>query len=882
MRWHRKLLNLVRQDRLHREIDRELSFHINERVDEFIAAGMNKDQALRAARRQFGNYGRYQEGTREMDIYVWFEILAKDLRYAIRGLRKNPGFTIAAVVTLAVGIGATTTVFTVLNGVLIKPLPYSEPERLAGVWHSAVFQGATVSNFNLSPPMYVVYQEQNRTFQHFGVWRNGAANVTGIGDPEQVRSLIVTHGILPALAVQPLMGRWFSQADDTPGSPETVILTYGYWQRAFGGDKSVVGRAITVDSRPRQIIGVMPESFRFLRAESELILPQRFGGNLTQTNSDYFYFGLARLKPGVTLAQANEDVARMLPIWDQKATEALRLGPALRPLKEDVVGDIGNVLWVLMGTVGMVLLIACANVANLLLVREVGRERELSIRAALGAGWSRIVRELLAETAMLGVLGGTLGLLLALSGLALLVRMRPANLPRLMEISIDPLVLAFLIGTSFLSALLFGLIPTIKHARPRIAGALGVRTAGQSRERHRAQNMLVVVQVALALVLLVGAGLMIRSMQALLNVEPGFMRPEEIQIVRISIPQTEAPERVTRIQNDILDKIAALPDVSSSALATALPLEEGQGRNPVAVENKDPNDRLPPLRVAKSVSPGLFKTQGTPLIAGRDFTWSDVYEMRPVAIVSENMAREIWGNAPEALGKRLRIGNVGDWREIIGVVGNVYDEGIQQKASTTVYWRAGIQPGIFGAPAAAPRSVAFVIRSKRAGTEDLLKEIRQAVWSVNSNLPLAQVRTLSDVYNRSMARTSFTLTMLTIASTMALVLGVVGIYGVMAHSVSQRKREIGIRLALGAQQEFVKRSFVRQGLLLASLGVVIGIGAAVPLTRLMSSQLFGIRPLDPVTFVAVTLLLSIAAASASYIPARRASAVDPGTTLRTE
>src|SRR5262249_42074415 len=370
------------------------------------------------------------------------------------------------------------------------------------------------------------------------------------------------------------------------------------------------------------------------------------------------------------------------------------------------------------------------------------------------------------------------------------------------------------------------------------------------------------------------AGLMIRSLQSLLNVQPGFTRPEEIQIVRISIPPAETPERVTRIQNDILDKIAALPGVASAAFATAVPLEEVQGRNPVAAENKDPSDRLPPLRVAKSVSPGLFNAQGTPLIAGRDFTWSDIYEMRPVAIVSERMAREIWGNAPEALGKRVRIGNVGDWREIIGVVGNVHDEGVQQKASTTVYWRAGIQRGFFGAPAAAPRSVAFVIRSERAGTENFLNEISQAVWSVNSNLPLAQVRTLADVYNRSMARTSFTLTMLAIAGTMALILGVVGIYGVMAHSVSQRKREIGIRLALGAQQKSVKRSFVRQGLLLASVGVAIGIGAAVPLTRLMSSELFGILPLDPMTFAAVTLLLSIAAASASYLPARRASAVD--------
>src|SRR5215471_5612710 len=279
MRWHRKLLNLVRRDGLHREIDRELSFHIKERADEFIESGMNKDEAFRAARHQFGNYGQYKERTRDMDTYVWLETLAKDLRYALRGLRKNPWFTVTAVITLAVGIGATTAVFSVLNGVLIKPLPYSEPERLVGVWHSAVFQGTTSSNFNLEPRQYAVYQEQNRTFEHFGVWRGGAVAVTDIGSPEDVRSVTITHGVLPALAVQPLIGRWFSPADDTPGSAETIILTYGYWQRAFGADKSIVGRLITVDSRPRQIIGVMPETFRFFSADPELILPQRFGSN---------------------------------------------------------------------------------------------------------------------------------------------------------------------------------------------------------------------------------------------------------------------------------------------------------------------------------------------------------------------------------------------------------------------------------------------------------------------------------------------------------------------------------------------------------------------------------------------------------------------------
>jgi len=849
-------------------------------------SGTTEDEARYTASRRFDNYQQYEERTRDMDIHLFMESLAKDARSAIRGLRRNPGFTLAALVTLGLGIGATTAIFSVINGVLIKPLPYPEPERLVGVWHSAVFQGATVTNFNLSPPMYVTYQEQNQTFQDFGVWSGGAANVTGLGDPEQVRSLVVTYGVLPALGVKPALGRWFSKDDDTPGTPEAVILTYGYWRRRFAGDKTVIGRTITVDSRMREIIGVMPQGFQFLRLDPDLILPQRFGGNLAPTSFNYSYFGIARLKPGVTLAQANADVGRMLRIWYKEGMEVLKMGPSLRELKADVVGDIRTLLSVLMGTVGILLLIACANVANLLLVRASGRQRDLAVRAALGAGRGRIARELLIESVMLGSSGGLLGLALAHSGLRLLVRLRPANLPRLNEISIDPTVLAFLIATSLVSALLFGLIPVIKQVRPEIAMALGGsgRTLSSSRERHRSQNTFVVVQVALALVLLVAAGLMIRSFAALIHVHPGFMQPEELQLARISIPEADAadPERVIRMQNQILDKLAAIPGVVSAAFALAMPMEDAQFRNAVAAEGKNRDDQVAPMRVAKFVSPGLFATQETPVVAGRDFTWTDIYEKRPVAIVAERMARETWGGVSEALGKRIRIGNVGDWREIIGVVGDVHDEGPQQQASSTVYWRAGVQPGIMGAPISAPRSMAFAIRSARAGSESFLAEIRQAVWSVNPKLPLAQVRTLADVYNRSMARTSFTLTMLAIAASMALGLGVVGIYGVMAYSVAQRRRDIGIRLALGAEPASLRRTFVQRGLLLATIGILIGFSVAVPLTRLMSSLLFSTSPLDLLTFAAVAVVLSTAAAVASYLPARRASAVDPVEVLKAE
>ncbi len=808
----------------------------------------------------------------------------KDVRYALRGLRRNSGFAMAAVVTLALGIGATTAIFTVVSSVLIRPLPYPESDRLIAVWHSTNLSGGLGGpgggGLNFSPPMFVTYRDANQTFEQFGVWSGGAASVTGLGDPEQVRTLVVTQGILPALGVPPALGRWFSGDDDKQGTPETIILTYGYWQRRFGGNPTVIGQSIMVDSRPRQVIGVMPQKFRFLAANPEVILPQRFGGNLAATDSNYFYFGIARLKPNVTLAQANADVARMLPIWNANAAKFLQMAPALRPLKQDVVGDVGKLLWVLMGAVGLVLLIACANVANLLLVRAVGRRQELAIRAALGASWARIARELLIESLILGALGGALGLVLAGAGLRLLVDLRPPNLPRLGEISIDLWVLVFLVVVSLLSGLFFGLIPVLKYRAAPVADFMrGTRTSTHSRERHRSQNTLVVLQVAFALVLLVASGLMIRTFRALIAVQPGFSQPDQIQMLRISIPEAEVtePERVIRIQNDILDRIAAIPGVSSASFATAMPMEEFRNANLVMAEGRTGTGEV---RASKSIAPGLFKTQGTPVVAGRDFTWDDIYSRREVAIVSENMARALWQEPSAALGKHLRIGNIGAWREIIGVVGNVYDAGVQEKPPTMVYWRAGVQEGIAAGPRSAPRSATFAIRSSLTGTESLLAKIREAVWAVNPNLPLAQVRTLNTVYERSMAGTSFTLLMLGIAGSIALTLGLIGMYGVMSYVVSQRKREIGIRIALGALQSEIKRRFVGHGLMLAGAGIVLGLLGSMPLTRLMSSLLFGVRPLDPLTLVAVSALMLVAATLATYIPARRTSSVDPVEALK--
>ena len=812
----------------------------------------------------------------------------------LRRFTRAPMFTTVALITLAIGIGANTAVFSVVNGVLIKPLPYPHADELVSIWHSAPGAGFKEGTLNASPAMHFTYREEGRAFQEIGLWSGGSATVTGVSEPEQVRSVWVTHGTLQALGVPPALGRWFSREDDTPGTPDTVLLMHGYWQRRFGGDPGVIGRTITIDSRLRAVIGVMPAGFQFLDNNAELILPHRFDRGALRLGN-FSYSGIARLKPGVTAQQANADVGRMLPIWlaawpvppglDKKLFENARIAPALRPLKQDVVGNIADVLWVLMGTIGVVLLIACANVANLVLVRMEGRQQELATRAALGAGRGRIARELIQESALLGVMGGVLGLGVAVAALRLIVALRPESLPRLDEVVIDPVVLGFTAAASLLSGLLFSIVPVLKYSGPRFVNALrGSRTSSQSRERHRARNVLVVVQVALALVLLVASGLMIRTFQTLRNVQPGFTEPAELQMVRVSVPQSlvAEPERVARLHSDILEALAAIPGVRAAAFGSSLPLEGFNSNDPVIAEDKVyASGQIPPIRRFKFVSPGYFRTVGTPIIAGRDLEWTDIFDDRQVAVVSENMAREMWGQPSAAVGKRIRVGVIDAWREIVGVAGDVYDNGVHESATAIVYWPM-MMSKFWGNQRFVSRSVTFALRSDRAGTDAFLAQVRQAVWSVNGSLPLALVRTLQDVYDRSLSRTTFALVMLGIAGAMALLLGIIGIYGVISYSVSQRTREIGIRMALGVEQGTLRRMFVRHGFVLSGIGVVVGIGVAAALTRLMASMLYRISPLDVVTYAAVSVVLMTAALFASYLPARRAASLNPVDALRAD
>ena len=846
----------------------------------------------------------------------FLDTLRSDLLYAIRAMRRNLAFTVVVVLTLGLGIGANTAVFSVLNSVLLKPLSYPQPEELVALRQIAPGAPGLTDGLNLSPSMYFTYAEQNRVFRSLGVWVTTRSTVTdGGAEPEDVRVIGISDGLLQAFNVPPAAGRWLLPEDQfgaTRPRPSvfmaytTVMLSYGYWQRRFGGDRSVVGRTMTMDALPKKIVGVMPQGFKIVNAEADLIFPIMFdrgritlvgagGGGLT-------YQGVARLRPGITIAQANADMARMVPIWMKSwpdgpdttspGYETWKIAPDLRPLKQEVVGSVSDVLWVVMATIGLVMLIACANVANLLLVRADVRQRELSVRAALGASRGRIVRGLLVESVLLGLIGGTLGVGLAYAGLRVLLAIGPANLPRLSEISLDSRALGFTAVLSLLASVLFGLIPALKYTGSRMSAALSSigRTASLSRERHRARSVLVVVQVAIAIVLLVSAGLMIRTFESLRTVEPGFTEPEHLQVMRLFFATSLVPdaERATRMQHAVQDKLSSIPGVTSAAFGSAMPME-GFAPNLGVVNSgavhadgrAESGSDTAPVRLFKYASPGFFRTAGTRVVAGREITWTEVYDLRPVVVISENLARELWGTPAAAIGRRLRRDGGMPWHEVIGVVQDVHENGLHQQAPATVYWPS-MSAYLIAAPGpSAIRGVTFIVRSDRAATEGFLNQVRQAVWSVSPSLP-ASPRTMQEVYDQSLARTSFTLVMLAIAASMALLLGVVGIYGVISYAVSQRRREIGIRAALGAKRGELKGRFVRHALVLAGIGVVIGLVAAASLTRLMSTVLYGVTPLDPVTYVAVSLVLMIATVLASYVPARRAASVDPVEALRVE
>ncbi len=884
-----------RRRHLYDELGEEVREHIEEKTEQLMRLeNLSRVEARQAALRAFGNPALVE--TRSREVWQWprLEAVLADLKLALRRLARSPGFALTVFLTLAIGIGANTAVFSVVNSVLLKPLPYPESDRLVSLWLNAPGAAGLASfqkSLPLSASMYFTFSESNRTFESLGAWINNKTIVTGLARPEEVNTIFVTDGVLQALGVPPIAGRELTAADQVPKGPKNVVLSYGYWQRRFGGDGSAVGHTIVIDSQAHTIVGVMPRGFRIVDQDFDILVPFAFDRNKQRLAGFGLQGGIGRLRPGVTIPEANADIARLIPVWmdsfsdgpgtDSHAYAKWRITPDLHSLKQEVVGNTGSVLWPVMGTIGLVLLIACINVANLLLVRAEARQLELSIRAALGAGRARIARELLSESVLIGLIGGMLGIGVAAAGLRFLVSIGPANLPRLTEISLGAGPLFFTLVLSVLSGLFFGSIPAWKYSRSQATVSLGAaRSVSSSRESNRARNILVVVQVAMALVLLVCAALMIRTFQQLSRVDPGFADAASLQTLHIAIPESSIadPHVVTRVENNIADKLASIPGVTSVGFGGFVPME---GVEPdwghILAEGKTYRGG-PPIRFYNYVSPGYFHALGTRLAAGRDFTWNEIYGLQPKVILSENFARETWGSADAALGKRIQQGPGLLWYQVIGVVEDVRYNGVDEKAPTVVYW----PPLTVGPYLFPPRAATFAVRSSRAGTRAFLNEVQQAVWSVNGNLPVASVRTMQDIYSKSLARTSFTLVMLGIAAAMALALGIIGIYGVISYAVSQRTREIGIRLALGAQKGELRWMFVRSALALTGIGVAIGLGAASAIAQLLKTLLFGVSPLDPLSFAVVPLILVTAAALASFVPASRAATINPVDALKAE
>ena len=814
--------------------------------------------------------------------------LWKDLRYGLRLLAQRPMFTFVAVLTLALGIGANTAIFSVVNGLLLRPLPYADSDRLAIIWtHSP---GANVAQDWPSPGQYSAIKNQNSVFEEIAIAQGGNANLTGDSAPERVGVVWSSSAMFSVLGLKSVLGRGFISEDDSPGKPQAAILSFGFWQRRFGGDSNVIGQPLKLDGESYTIVGVMPSDFALPKevmptvgaaAQAEILLSLPMSEKDLSSQGDENYNIVARLKPGASVAQAQAEldaVARGLEQqFPTQYPESRRFGMTVTPLLEQVVGDIRPALLILLGAVGCVLLIACANVANLLLARSASREKEIAIRTALGAGRWRLVRQLLTESVLLSIVGGALGLLIAVWGLDGLRWLDPGNIPRLQNVAIDGRVLAFTFTTALITGILFGLAPALRSSNVNLSETLkeGGRSLIGSGNR-RLRNLFVVAEIALSLVLLIGAGLLIRSFVHVQRVRPGFTA-ENVLSLRLSVVGTayaENPRRLSFYQQ-LWERIRQLPGVESAGGVSALPLSGGIGWGSITIEGYDPASGQSSIQAdGRSASVGYFETMRIPLIAGRYFSEQDSSDSLKVAIIDEHMAREYWPGA-DPVGRRLKRGGAGSnapWLTVIGVVSNVKHYALDTDSRVTFYTPHQQSPS----------SGMYV--TVRTNTDPLrvAAAISQEARAMDPNVPIYDVKTMDERLSESLARRRFAMVALGLFAGVAALLAAIGIYGVMSYTVAQRTREIGIRVALGANTGDVLRLVVSQGMKLATIGVGIGLAASFIITRVMSSLLFGVSATDPATFFAIALLLGGVALLACYIPARRATRVDPMEALRYE
>ncbi len=874
--------------KMRRDLDEEIAFHLDKETEKLVGQGMSEEEARRQARRNFGSVSRQSERAQDSWGVGALRDLTIDARLTARQLRRGPMFAALVVLTLALGVGGSTATFSVVNAVLLKPLPFPNAHELVAVHHS--MPGIGVDETPLSQAMYLTFRDHSRTLNDIGIWRHTPVTVTGPTEPEQVDALQVTEGLFPLLGVNPILGRGYSSEDVSLASTFPVILSHGYWVRRFGRDPAAVGGSIRINGNDLTIVGVMPEVTGLGDATPDIFLPLVLDRNRA-TVGNWSFPGIARLRPGSTVQDASRELSSLTVIASEEYggialsnLESRGFGTFVRPLKQEIVGDASRIIWVVFGAVSLVLLVACANVANLFLVRAETRQRDLALRTALGASKWRLARQLVTESTLIGIMGGAAGVLVAAVGIRLLLFLAPSSVPRLEEISLNTASLGFALTISVIAGMLFGTIPAFRHVADRVVDRLkeGNRWIGLGRRRFRLQTLFASAQVALVLVILIGSGLMIRSFAGLMNVAPGFQRPGEVLTFRLAVPASEARtgDEAARVHQSILEQVASTPGVVSVGAAASVAMDNWESWEDMEVEGFPVSEgEAEPQRRMNWITPGYFTTIENPILAGRDLGWADIIEQRPVAVVTENYAREYWGDPSRALGGLIRESRSAPWREIVGVVGDVHVKGVAEDPPAVIYWPMYMDR-FWGMPNYVMRDLRYAVRTSLRDPRGLLPRIRNAVWSVNSDLPLSHIMTLDEILAASMARTSFTLLMLGIAAAVALILGVVGVYGVVSYTVAQRTREMGIRIALGARRGNVHLMVLVQGGVLALVGLAVGAAGAAVLARFLSVLLFGVSPLDAVTYAAVSAMLLAAVLVASYIPARRAAAVDPAQALR--
>ena len=881
-----RLRSLFRRAQADQELDDELRDHLERKTGEYLAQGLTQEEAFRRARLDLGGIEQTKERCRDARRMNFLETLLRDGRFSLRILRKSPGFTTVAVLTLTLGIGANTAIFSVIDAVLLRSLPFHNPDHLVSVQSIDISDSS--QGGDISYPAFLDWRSQNHSFEAMSVYNVTGFTYTGGAQAESVRSAVVSANLFSTLGVSPALGRSFVEEEDRPGNGQfPVVLSYEFWQSHFAGDPNILGRAVTLDNQAYSVIGVMPDGFQFPiqkdRVELWISIAHDLQGNLgmaTQRGASYLQV-IGRLKPGIQIPQAQLDVLSIQQGLNRQYPDNRPRGVAIQSEADKVSGDMRPALLVLLGAVAFLLLIACANVASLLLARATVRQREFTLRLALGASRATITRQLLVESVLLALLGGTLGLLVARWGTSALVAMSPEGLARTSEIHLDLRVLAFTFFVAFATSVFFGLAPALRASWLSLNASLSAngQGPGTAADATRLRSTLVISQLAIAFVLLIGAGLLVRSFNRLLHVDPGF-RPDHVLTFLLDVPSDRHPraQRAAFVE-ELLQSIRTLPGVRSAAAVFGLPLNADQSAFTVLEIEGQPVPASQRPRVGfRIIESQYFQTMGIRLLQGRAFTPEDEQGGFPVAIVNQTLAREMFHDQ-NPLGRRIKpdisfgANQDAPVREIVGVVADVRANGIAEAAAPEVY--APQTPNDFFG------ETTVVVRTA-TDPNSLLSAIRSLVNSKDKELPLRDVKTLEEYVSGSISAQRFQALLLTTFALLAFILTAVGLYGVLAYSVAQRSREIGIRMALGAERHSICIMVLRQGSLLALIGIAVGLVASISTAHLIRTLLYGIEPLDPVTFVAVPLLLMVVAVVASYLPARRATRVDPTVALRYE